>query len=66
MTIRQRILSAKERGFSIRGLSELSNVDVNTLYNIVSGRVKNIPLEVENSLATALESLEAIFNAKNT
>lgn len=62
MELKQKILELKDKGISIRCLSELSEVSINTLYNITRDRLKNIPVDVERRLNEAISKAEKVFD----
>ena len=56
MTLKEKIILAKQKGVSIKLLSELSDIKVNTLYAYSSGQ-RNLSPEKEEKINNILNSL---------
>lgn len=57
----ERIKTLQTKGLSIKGISSISDIPIESLYNITSGRTKHISLERAERLSEALEKAESIF-----
>lgn len=64
MTLKEKIILAKQKGVSIKLLSELSNIKVNTLYAYSCGQ-RNLSPEKEEKINNILNSLNINLEEKN-
>lgn len=55
MNTKERIKLAKDKGYSIKLISSLTNINVNTLYAFTSGK-RNLSPEKEEKLNQVLDS----------
>ena len=59
MELKEKILLAKEKGVSFKLLSQLSNININTIYSFTSGR-RNLSPEKKEKISNILDSLNII------
>lgn len=62
MQTKERIKKLQSKGLSIKGFSQLSNIPIEILYNITSGRLKNMSSELSEKLECALSQAERMFD----
>ena len=62
MTIEERLHNLSTKGISMKLISKLSEVPLETIYNVSRGRLKNLSTDREERLLEAITKAEELIN----